>query len=483
VFKTIHFLGGRKMTRKRIASVLLALCMLVSLSVSVLAADFDDIDNSYAKEEIEYLADKGVVDGDENGNFNPEDTMTRGEAAQLFANLLKLSVEGDISGFTDVAGHWAASAIAKCYAAGIMQGNGDGTMDPDGVFTREMFFVMFVRALGIPEETEIDKDFADEGEISDWAVGAVAALVNRGYINGATDTTLEPETEASREMIAKLLGSVLDIVVEDGAKVEADGKKIVLVVADNVTVTAPAGTLVFVAAVADDTVINGQTITAEDEIVPAPAPAASATDDGPSVPTVPDEPPAAVTEYDVVLITPYGVEYTLGSVSAETAADVTDGQLDVTIGGNLMTVDAVKGTDTITITCGTFDGDKAVWNAIHGLVTKAEATNEATSAVITRGATDWDNFSVVIKAGSVLHTDNYDITLNADVTIAVTSPDLSAYVEAGALKVSALAADYPALADLAGALIGQSTVTVTKDLILPVLSELNGQTAAVTVTY
>ena len=54
--------------------------------------------------------------------------MSRAQAAQTFANLMKLTWTADISGYTDVpTGAWYAGAVSRCVAAGILTGTGGGS--------------------------------------------------------------------------------------------------------------------------------------------------------------------------------------------------------------------------------------------------------------------------------------------------------------------------------------------------------------------
>ena len=56
-----------------------------------------------------------------------------------------------------------------CVKAGIMSGVAGNLMDPNGPLTREQFFVMYARALGIEGEETMDKSYDDANGISDWA--------------------------------------------------------------------------------------------------------------------------------------------------------------------------------------------------------------------------------------------------------------------------------------------------------------------------
>lgn len=301
--------------KKKLLAIATCLCMLTSLLPAVaMAAEYSDIDGHWAEESIVRWSDAGVVQGS-NGQFNPEGMMTRAEAAQVFANLLKLTGKADLSAYTDVAADaWYADAFAACVAHGIMNGVAADQMDPTGTVTREMFFVMFARALSIQEESSLKGDFTDASEISSWAKGYVYALINNGYVNGTADGVISPELNINRASVMALLDQTIAYyVVEDGT-VELKESGVVLVLADNVTITgdadatvvvaaegakvsmkgytgdatvsvvaddvaitnAPAGTVITVADDVSGTTVNGEAVAAGEEIVipeeqPAPS--------------------------------------------------------------------------------------------------------------------------------------------------------------------------------------------------------------------
>ena len=235
--------------KKKLLAIATCLCMLTSLLPAVaMAAEYSDTAGHWAEESIARWSDAGVVQGS-NGQFNPEGMMTRAEAAQVFANLLKLTGKADLSAYTDVAADaWYADAFAACVAQGIMNGVAADHMDPTGTVTREMFFVMFARALGIKEESSLNGSFADSSEISSWAKGYVYALVNNGYVNGTSAGDIAPKLNINRASVMALLDQTIAYyVVEDGT-VELKESGVVLVLADNVTITGDADATVVVAA-------------------------------------------------------------------------------------------------------------------------------------------------------------------------------------------------------------------------------------------
>ena len=223
---------------KKVFALFLALTFAASLCVTVSAADFADTTGHWAEEAIDRWSEVGVVNGVSEDSFNPNGQLTRAEGAQIFTNLLKLTAKADLSAYTDVAADaWYADAMAACVAQGIMNGVAADQMNPTGTVTREMFFVMFARALGIQEESSLKGDFTDASEISSWAKGYVYALINNGYVNGTADGVISPELNINRASVMALLDQTIAYyVVEDGT-VELKEEGVVLVLADNVTLT------------------------------------------------------------------------------------------------------------------------------------------------------------------------------------------------------------------------------------------------------
>lgn len=226
--------------KRRFVAVLLSLCLILAfIPVSAMAVEFDDAQGHWAEAAIDRWSDAGVVSGVGNNDFDPEGEMNRAQAASVFSELLQLTDEADISNFTDIPEDaWYAGHIAKCVAAGIMAGMSDTTMEPETTLSREMFFTMFAQAMGIEREETSDVQFSDAGETSSWAVGYINALANRGFISGMGDGSVEPLSDINRASVMALLNqAIVTYAVDEGAQ-NVDGTGIVLVLADNVSITA-----------------------------------------------------------------------------------------------------------------------------------------------------------------------------------------------------------------------------------------------------
>ena len=227
--------------KRKILSLILVFAMTVSLltvGTGAVEPTYGDTAGHWAESSIERWSGHGIIQGS-NGLFDPNGQLTCAQLATILAKLLKLPAAKD-AGFTDnTADAWYYDAINRCAAAGILNGNGDGTVTPDAPISRERAMVMLARALGIEPIRKPDlTKYTDAAQVSAYAQGYVAALIEAGIVGGVTADELAPQNNITRAATVTILDRAIGTYADKaGATVKADGKGIVLVVADDVTVT------------------------------------------------------------------------------------------------------------------------------------------------------------------------------------------------------------------------------------------------------
>ena len=116
---------------------------------------------------------------------------------------------GDYAGFNDVdEDAWYAQYV-KCVALnGIMQGY-EGNFNPENPITREEATTVMFRAAErfgkLSDSGNETKDFVDESEISSWASEAVKRLAEAGIINGNENGSFMPSKNCTRAETAQML--------------------------------------------------------------------------------------------------------------------------------------------------------------------------------------------------------------------------------------------------------------------------------------
>ncbi len=196
-------------------------------------AEINDIAGSsdYAMQSIRDMAQKGMISGDENGNFHPLDEMTRAEAAKILVLSLGLEAQTvpDTPTFEDVSkDNWACGYIEAAYQAGIVNGVAPDRFDPDGKCTREQLAKMFVNSMALAQGAFSMDDavssglvsFRDYEKISDWARDAVRIAVYAGIMQGTGDAFL-PDANATKEQMAVVADRFIETKAEIQEKLDA----------------------------------------------------------------------------------------------------------------------------------------------------------------------------------------------------------------------------------------------------------------------
>ena len=97
----------------------------------------------------------GIVEGRSPSAFDPEAPITRGEFAAIAARFDSDPYHGD-DRFTDISGHWAAGYINQAAVKGWVEGQPDGSFAPDRSITRAEAMTTINRVLGRLPETADD---------------------------------------------------------------------------------------------------------------------------------------------------------------------------------------------------------------------------------------------------------------------------------------------------------------------------------------
>ena len=169
---------------KKFLSLVLALVMTMSLvTVSAGAKDFTDDSEITYKEAVDVISALGVVDGYSDGDFRPDDVLTRGAAAKIICNLIlgpttASALSAGTAPFKDVpVTNTFAGYITYCSQQGIISGYADGTFRPTGTLSGNAFMKMLLGALGY--------DSSIEGYTGpNWTVSVIKQAVGIGLDDG-----------------------------------------------------------------------------------------------------------------------------------------------------------------------------------------------------------------------------------------------------------------------------------------------------------
>ena len=156
-----------------------------------------------------YVYSQGLMTGTSATTFEPNTPLSR---AMLVAVLHRLegSPQASAGDFSDVAdGDWYAQAVNWAASVGVVNGFDDGTFQPNTAITREQLAAIlrnYAQYKGLDVTASGDlAHYSDAASISDWAKESVTWAVGENLISGVTNDTLAPQACATRAQVAAIL--------------------------------------------------------------------------------------------------------------------------------------------------------------------------------------------------------------------------------------------------------------------------------------
>ena len=200
---------------KRALSLALASVMVLGMTVVGTGASYTDVTSKQNQEAIEVLQAVGIMVGDNNGNFNPDQKVTRNEMAVVMSNLMdyRAATYAGTSPFTDVPS-WAEPYVAACWNNGITSGYTKTTYGGSDTVTTSQAALMLMKALGY---FQYSSDFG-----SDWQFATIKQATKIDLFDDVDSGVREAMT---RNDLAQL---VLNALETPTVEAEKDGQDIVV---------------------------------------------------------------------------------------------------------------------------------------------------------------------------------------------------------------------------------------------------------------
>ena len=177
----------------------------------------DVLENDWFYENVEYIVENGLFNGTSATIFAPNGLITR---AMMVTVLYRAEGEPDVTGeatFTDVdANAYYAKAVVWGQQNGIIRGYSETEFAPDQNIIREQIAAIMHRYaqykgydVSVGETTNI-LSYTDYDSITEYAIPSIQYAVSSGLMKGKTDTTINPQDNATRAEIAAILQRLLE---------------------------------------------------------------------------------------------------------------------------------------------------------------------------------------------------------------------------------------------------------------------------------
>ncbi len=177
--------------------------------------EFIDVEGHWAKDAINDMGSRMVINGVNKEEFNPNADITRSEFAAIIVRGLGLKPEKGQSSFDDVGSEdWYSAFVQTAYSDGLIQGFEDGKFRPNDHITREQAMVIIAKAMnitGLQADTSSSSlnNFKDRSSVSEWAEQSVVQCMGAELVSGRTSTEIAPKANVSRAEVAKLVQALL----------------------------------------------------------------------------------------------------------------------------------------------------------------------------------------------------------------------------------------------------------------------------------
>ena len=149
------------MHKKIFAFVLAAALLCTAAFSAAAAAFTDVADDAYYADAAERMAARGILSGYGDGGYHGDESVTRAHIAALACKMLgkvdEATALAGVTAFSDIASDsWATGYVNYAHANGIILGDGDGKFRPDDLVKYEEVIKVIVCALELDEDVKID---------------------------------------------------------------------------------------------------------------------------------------------------------------------------------------------------------------------------------------------------------------------------------------------------------------------------------------
>ena len=188
---------------KKVLALVLAFACAFTMFAG--AAFTDQADIKVADEVVDTLTELGIIEGFEDGSFQPDATVTRAQMAKMIyvlrtGNSDASAYNNDKTSFTDIGTHWARGYIKYCQSVGIIAGKSSTIFAPNATVTAQEAAKMLLVTLGY--------DAQKAGLVgTSWAAKTNALADENGLLEDVNTSFTGP---CPRQYAAQLIYNAID---------------------------------------------------------------------------------------------------------------------------------------------------------------------------------------------------------------------------------------------------------------------------------
>ncbi|WP_342548922.1 S-layer homology domain-containing protein [Paenibacillus sp. FSL P2-0089] len=204
----------KRSVSKKVVAGALAICLAILPAGAAFAGIAPDLAGNWAKNQISKWMDQGLISGYPDGEFKPDNPVTRAELTVLINRAFGFT-ETKKANFNDISSSkWYYSSILQANAAGYIQGYEDGTFKPDQKINRQELAVIISKLLKLTAPAAAP-EFKDITKSAAWSKGAIGAVSEQGIMKGSGDGNFRPLAYTTRAETVVILDRALSVLNAD----------------------------------------------------------------------------------------------------------------------------------------------------------------------------------------------------------------------------------------------------------------------------
>ena len=188
-----------------------------------LKKEFIDIKNHWSQDNVNFLAERGIISGKSQTSFAPNDNILKAEIVKLVMNLV-VEDEDQLPAYTgnvkDIeSGAWYDQAMKQAYTLEIIKADLSNQLNPVTFATREEVVDVIIKsisAIGIEIDSDLIKyksSFKDYKNLSPQYRESMVVAINLGIIGGKGDNTIAPKALITRGETAAVIKRLYDFII------------------------------------------------------------------------------------------------------------------------------------------------------------------------------------------------------------------------------------------------------------------------------
>ncbi|MDO4765126.1 MAG: type I pullulanase [Eubacteriales bacterium] len=186
----------------------------VSLGYKEVEESFQDISGHYAKEAIDFVTSKGIMNGISKEKFSADGSMNRAMLITILGRLSQVNAQNYSNiVFKDVSENsYYAPYVAWGYENGLIKGVSDKEYAPESKLTREQvatILARYIQARNLELSIQAKEEFLDSHSFSDYAKESIAILQETGILQGA-DGSFRPQALIKRGEMSLILKRLIE---------------------------------------------------------------------------------------------------------------------------------------------------------------------------------------------------------------------------------------------------------------------------------